>query len=113
MEENAMLPLDEFLKIYGFEGEFTEKEKFQILGRIIDYHEVDKDWEDLKYSKIPDTDKTSHMKDEYASTIRNLDIKIMNAKRYYYILDAKFKKERKLKRKQVFQKVLGKFKINK
>lgn len=110
MEENTMLELDELLKEYGFEEELSDKEKYYVLGKIIERHNVDKDCEDFKYSKMPEESKTDEIKSNYASTIMNLDVKIINAKIYYYALDAKFKEERKLKRKETFKNMIKVFK---
>lgn len=110
-EENQTL--EEYLKSYGVEGDLTDKEKKYFLSRIIDSHHVDKDIVEFKYSKIPDDSITEEIRDEFINTIKNLDIKIIQARGYYYILNAKIKEERQLNRKETFQKVLSKFKIKK
>jgi len=113
MEEDTMLPLEEFLKEYDInvEGlELTSKEKLEMVKKVIFKLRVDRDWEDLVYSKKPQDEKNVDTRNEYVNKINNLDIRIMNATGYGLMLKAIIKEERKLKRKESFQKVMSVFK---
>ena len=81
-----------------------DKEKIKVLRNIILHHKVDKDLVDLRYSKVPKEAKTLETRNEFISSIDNLDIRIMNATGYIRSIQ---KEKRKLKRKQAFCKVLG------
>lgn len=116
MEENTVLPLEIFLKEYGIniEGlELTNKEKLEIVKNIFVKLKTDRDWEDYKHSQKTAEEKTEKVKNEYVNNINNLDIKIMNTIHYRIMLKVLIKEERKLKRKQSFQKVLGVFETKK
>ena len=111
MEENGLLPIDEFLKKYDIDSStLTNKEKLKILKDIKFGYRVDKDYEENNYSKIPEDAKTQEIKNEYLNTVSNLEYDLINVQ--WYILMAKYlcREERKLKRKQVLQKVIGVFK---
>lgn len=108
MEEKRTQTLDEFLKEYEIDAEsLTDKEKVKVLRNIILHHKVDKDLVDLRYSKVPKESKTLETRNEFISSIDNLDIRIMNATGYILSIRSIQKEKRKLKRKQAFCKVLG------
>lgn len=108
MEEKRTQTLDEFLKEYDIDAEsLTDKEKIKVLRNIILHHKVDKDLVDLRYSKVSKEAKTVETRNEFISSIDNLDIRIMNATGYIILIKSIQKEERKLKRKQAFCKVLG------
>ena len=108
MEEKRTQTLDEFLKEYEIDAEsLTDKEKVKVLRNIILHHTVDKDLVELKYSKVPKEAKTLETRNEFISSINNLDIKMMNATGYILSIRSIQKEKRKLKRKQAFCKVLG------
>jgi len=88
--------------------ELNLSEKLQLLRKIISHHKVDKDLEDLKFSKTPAEEKTPEVKSEFVSRINNLDVRIINAVGYIAQINAIQKAERKLKRKKTFQKIFGK-----
>lgn len=116
MEEDIIITtstLDDFLKENGFEGELSNKEKLDILNRMLSKYREDLDWTDFKYSAIPEENRTKDLKKEYANKVNNLDIKILNIKGYRFNLKCEIKAERKQKRKESFQKVIGVFKKNK
>lgn len=108
MEEKRTQTLDEFLKEYDIDAKsLTDKEKIKVLKNIILHHTVDKDLVELKYSKVPKEAKTLETRNEFISSINNLDIKMMNATGYILSIRSIQKEKRKLKRKQVIYKVLG------
>lgn len=103
MEENVMLPLDEFLKEHGFEEEtLNDKEKLKVLKGIILAARVEQDLEEMRYTK----NKEQYSQKEYFNNIIGLDNVQIQAQ-YYILMVNKIKKEtRKLKRKEKFQKVI-------
>ena len=108
MEEKRTQTLDEFLKEYEIDAKsLTDKEKIKVLRNIILHHTVDKDLVELKYSKVPKEANTLETRNEFISSINNLDIKMMNATGYILSIKSIQKEKRKLKRKQTFCKVLG------
>lgn len=108
MKEKRTQTLDEFLKEYDIDAEnLTDKEKIKVLRNIILHHKVDKDLVDLRYSKVPKEAKTRETRNEFINSIDNLDIRIMNATGYILSIKSIQKEQRKLKRKQLFCKVLG------
>ena len=113
MEDNVMLTLEEYLKEYDInieEMELTNKEKLEIVKNLFIKLKADRDWEDYKHSQKTEEEKTEEEKQEYVNKISNLDVRIINANYYRIVLKAIIKEERKLKRKQVLQKVIGVFK---
>ena len=108
MEEKRTQTLDEFLKEYDIDAKsLTDKEKIKVLRNIILPHTVDKDLVALKYSKVPKAATTLETRNDFISSINNLDIKMMNATGYILSIRSIQKEKRKLKRKQAFYKVLG------
>lgn len=111
MEEKT---LKEYLDEYNVNIEhLTDKEIITVLNRIVFFHKIDKDWEELIFSKIPEDTKTIEKKDEYVNKIHNLDIRIISALEYKEIIKMKIKQDKKQKRKDNFQKVLSIFKKTK
>jgi len=108
MREDNMT-VEEFLRTYEIETDgLNYKSKRQLLKMIISHHKVDKDLEDLKYSKIPSEEKTPESRTEFVTRINNLDIKIINAVGYIAQINAIQKEERKLKRQNTLKKIFGK-----
>ncbi len=107
MEENVMLSLEEFLQKYGFNASsLTTKEKLKVLKQMYFTNGVDRDWEELKYSKIDVEHKTEEAKTEFVTTIENLEIDRCNILSQIVFIKRFQKEERKLQRKRNVQKVL-------
>ncbi len=112
--EEQLLKLKEYLKDYTVDVEsLTDKELLQILKRMIFNYKVDKDWEELLYTKMPENGKTEEAKLAYTEKMQNLDVKIVKAMSYKEFIKFKINRDKKQKRKETFQKVLSKFKKTK
>ena len=107
MEKTQMLSVEEFLKTYGFEQEnLNDKEKVKALKQIILSAAVDKDCEEDRYTKNID----SQTRNEYVSKIHNLTLLQMQAQHHIFKIKRIQKEQRRLKRKEGFEKVIGVFK---
>lgn len=106
MTEDKLLVLDEFLKEQGFENNLSNKEKLKILKQIIFTVGVDKDLEELRFVK----NEGKETAEEYFNKINNLELTQMEAQGYIMVIKQLERKNRKLKRKEAFQKVKSLFK---
>lgn len=106
MTEDKLLVLDEFLKEQGFENNLSNKEKLKILKQIIFTVGVDKDLEELRFVK----NEGKETAEEYFNKINNLELTQMQAQGYIMVIKQLERKNRKLKRKEAFQKVKSLFK---
>lgn len=106
MKEDKLLVLDEFLKEQGFENNLSNKEKLKILKQIIFTVGVDKDLEELRFVK----NEGKETAEEYFNKINNLELTQMEAQGYIMVIKQLERKNRKLKRKEAFQKVKSLFK---
>ena len=107
MNEITDLKVDNFLKENGFDSEnLTLKQKKRILKNILFINDVDRDYLDLKHEHNPN----SESRDEYVTKVQNLDIKKIEIIGNMLIVTKLQKENRKLKRKETFQKVMTIFK---
>lgn len=113
MEENTMLSIDEYLKELGIEIEIenlTDKEKIKFLREVLLRYGVDRDIEELKFSKMSQDEKTEETRNQYIKKINNLEVEMLNIQRYIGMIRYVQKEKRKLKMKQTFQKAIKPFK---
>ena len=98
-ENNDTITLEVLFKNYGYEVTgLTEKEKIKLLKDIIFKIKIEKDYEELKFSKLPEP-KTTNDISEYVSKINNLDCDYKNAIEYIACVKKVYKENRKLNKK--------------
>lgn len=111
MEENTMMSLEEFFEKYNLDAKvLTDKEQLKALKDIVFYNSVDKELEEMRYSKIPQENKTKELTEEHLNRIHNFELNEMNAQKNIILIKVIRKEKRKLKRKESFQKVIKIFK---
>lgn len=102
------IELETLLKNYGFESSnLTEKEKLKLLRDIIFKIKLEKDYEEIRFSKLPEP-KAENDISEYISKINNLEFEQKNALIHILNIKKMYKENRKLDRKKKFQKLFGK-----
>lgn len=108
MQDSEIIPLKEFLESYGFDVSIlSDKEKIKILKNIYFNASIEKDLEELKFSKKPEPRNDEDIR-EYMSNISNLDVDQRNAQIHILMIKEICKENRKLKRKKSLQKLFGK-----
>lgn len=99
VRDNNIITLEVLFENYGYEVTgLTEKEKLKLLKDIIFKIKIEKDYEELKFSKLPEP-KTNEDISNYISKIKNLDCDYEYAIEHIACVKKVYKENRKLNKK--------------